>query len=49
MGKKFLLLGASGHSEVVLETIRVLEKRRDIEPYDTIDYLDDVSGKATGK
>ncbi|WP_339620465.1 hypothetical protein [Eubacterium sp.] len=39
MGKKLLLLGAGGHSQVVLETIHALEEQGNIEPYDVIDCI----------
>lgn len=49
MGKKILLLGAGGHSKVVLDTIQELELKGKIEPYEVIDFLDDSSSEAVGK
>lgn len=49
MGKKLLLLGAGGHSKVILETIHTLEQCGTTEPYEAIDFLDDVASNAIGK
>lgn len=49
MGKRILLLGAGGHSKVVLDTIHALEENGVIEAYEVIDFLDDASSKAVGK
>lgn len=49
MGKKILLLGASGYAAVVTETILVLRDKENNPLYDCIDYLEDNSEKATGK